>query len=426
VTNEPAAPSAQRQPGSRPHPDLPAGRDMIPQIKHIVVLMMENHSYDNHLGMLRRAGADGFTLGSHGKPVETNPYADGRTQHAFRMPTTCQTLGHPSQSWDACHIQRANGRLDGFVISGSGPVAMGYWQRDDLPFYYSLASVFPIADRYFCSLLGPTFPNRRYLMAATSIGMINDTVPSPTAYPKNGTIFDRLHDAGVPWKDYFSVTSIASQLALFPPLLVKYAGNLRPVIEFYEDAQAGTLPGLSLVEPNYGIYSEESPQNIALGERFAAKVINAVMSGPAWESTLLIWCYDEHGGYYDHVDPPQAIPPDDIPPDVNGGNAYSGFSRYGFRVPCAVISPWSRPNYVSHNVFDHTSICALVEAKWNLAAMTRRDANAHNMLDMLDLSQPHFKQPPHLAKPLLEQNLGALECIITGPGTIPPPGSVSH
>jgi phospholipase C len=426
VTSQPAAASTQRQPGSLPHPDLPAGRDMIPQIKHIVVLMMENHSYDNHLGMLHRAGADGFTLGNDGKPVETNPYADGSTQHAFRMPTTCQTFGHPSQSWDACHTQRANGRLDGFVISPSGPVAMGYWQRDDLPFYYSLASVFPIADRYFCSLLGPTFPNRRYLMAATSMGMINDTVPSPTAYPQNGTIFDRLHDAGIPWKDYFSLTSIASQLALFPPLLVKYAGNHRSINEFYEDAQAGTLPGLSLVEPNYGIYSEESPQNIALGERFAAKVINAVMSGPAWESTLLIWCYDEHGGYYDHVDPPQAIPPDDIPPSVNGGNAYSGFSRYGFRVPCAVISPWSRPNYVSHNVFDHTSICALVEAKWNLAAMTRRDANAHNMLDMLDLSQPHFKQPPQLAKPLLEQNLGALECLVTGPGTIPPPGSVTH
>jgi phospholipase C len=426
VTSQPAATSTQRQPGSRPHPDLPAGRDMIPQIKHIVVLMMENHSYDNHLGMLHRAGADGFTLGSDGKPVETNPYADGSTQHAFRMPTTCQTFGHPSQSWDACHTQRANGRLDGFVISPSGPVAMGYWQRDDLPFYYSLASVFPIADRYFCSLLGPTFPNRRYLMAATSMGMINDTVPSPTAYPQNGTIFDRLHDAGVPWKDYFSVSSIASQLALFPPLLVKYAGNLRSINEFYEDAQKGTLPGLSFVEPNYGIYSEESPQNIALGERFAAKVINAVMSGPAWESTLLIWCYDEHGGYYDHVDPPQAIPPDDIPPSVNGGNAYSGFSRYGFRVPCAVISPWSRPNYVSHNVFDHTSICALIEAKWNLAAMTRRDANAQNMLDMLDLSQPHFKQPPQLAKPLLEQNVGALECLVTGPGTIPPPGSVTH
>jgi hypothetical protein len=164
-----------------------------------------------------------------------------------------------------------------------------------LPFYYSLASVFPIADRYFCSLLGPTFPNRRYLMAATSMGMINDTVPGPTDYPQNGTIFDRLHGAGVSWKDYFSLASIASQLALFPPLLVKYAGNLQPVSEFFEDAQAGNLPGFSLVEPNYGLDSEESPQNIALGERFAAQVINAVMNGPGWESSLLIWGYDEHG-----------------------------------------------------------------------------------------------------------------------------------
>jgi phospholipase C len=399
---------------------------MIPQVKHIIVLMMENHSYDNHLGMLRREGADGFTLGSDGKPVETNPYANGWTQHAFRMPTTCQTPLHPNQSWQDSHTQRAAGRLDGFVISASGSVSMGYWQREDLPFYYSLASVFPIADHYFCSLLGPTFPNRRYLMAATSIGMINDTIPGLTDYPQNGTIFDRLHDAGISWKDYYSITSIASQLALFPPLLVKYPGNLRPVEEFFDDAEAGTLPGFCIIEPNYGLDSEETPQNIALGERFAAKVINSVMTGPGWENSLLIWCYDEHGGYFDHVDPPRAIPPDDIPPDTDGGNAYSGFSRYGFRVPCAVVSPWSRPNYVSHNVFDHTSICALVEAKWNLAAMTRRDANAQNMLDMLDLSQPTFKQPPPLAKPLLQDNLGALECIITGPGTIPPPDSVTH
>jgi len=397
---------------------------MIPQIKHIVVLMMENHSYDNHLGMLRRAGADGFTLGSDGKPVETNPYADGRTQHAFRMPTTCQTLGHPSQSWDACHIQRANGRLDGFVISGSGPVAMGYWQRDDLPFYYSLASVFPIADRYFCSLLGPTFPNRRYLMAATSIGMINDTVPSPTAYPQNGTIFDRLHDAGVPWKDYFSVTSIASQLALFPPLLVKYAGNLRSVNEFYEDAQAGTLPGLSLVEPNYGIYSEESPQNIALGERFAAKVINAVMSGPAWESTLLIWCYDEHGGYYDHVPPPPATEPDHVlPHSLRGGigplrwlakhtglwprlralDSRDGrYDRYGFRVPAVVVCPYAKADYASSTPFDHTSALKLIEEKWNLPPLTRRDASATAPWDLIDLSAvPPFLNPPVLPAPTI-------------------------
>ena len=183
---------ALRKPGSLPYPRLRAGTDTIPQIKHIVVLMMENHSYDNHLGMLRRAGADGFTLGSNGLPLALNPYPDGRLQHAFRMPTTCQLSGHPSQSWADSHTQLDGGKLNGFVKSASGPVAMGYWERADLPFYYSMASAFPIADRYFCSVLGQTFPNRRYLMAATSLGMINDTVPNPFQYPSNGTIF-------VPW-----------------------------------------------------------------------------------------------------------------------------------------------------------------------------------------------------------------------------------
>ena len=132
--------------------------------------MMENHSYDNKLGMLRRPGADGFRLGRDGLPLATNPYANGDIQHAFRMPTTCQLNGHPSQAWLDSHIQFDNGRNDGFVESGSGPVAMGYWEQADQPFYYSLASVFPIADRYFCSVLGQTYPNRRYLISATSIG----------------------------------------------------------------------------------------------------------------------------------------------------------------------------------------------------------------------------------------------------------------
>ncbi len=411
-----------RQPGSLPYPRLPAGTDTIPQIKHIVVLMLENHSYDNHLGMLGRRGADGFTLGPDGKPVAVNPYPNGEIQHAFRMPTTCQLTGKPSQAWTDSHIQLDGGKLDGFVKSGSGPVSMGYWQRADLPFYYSLASVFPIADRYFCSLLGQTFPNRRYLMAATSLGMINDTVPGLTDYPANGTIFDRLHKAGVPWMDYFSVLPT---LALFPPLLVKYPSRLAPVSDFFSAAAAGTLPGFCLVEPNYGSTSEEDPQNIAQGEQFAAEVIDAVMRGPGWKSTLLIWVFDEHGGYYDHVVPPRAIPPDNIPPQTNGGPAYTGFAQYGFRVPCAVVSPWARPNYVSHQVFDHTSICALAEAKWNMPAMTRRDANARNMLDMLDLSRPAFLTPPKLARPLLDVDPHALACNTSGPGTIPPPGSVT-
>jgi phospholipase C len=416
---------AQRKPGTRPYPGLAAGTDTLPQVKHIVVLMMENHSYDNHLGMLQRPGADGFALGPDGRPLAVNPYPDGRLQHAFRMPTTCQLSGQPSQSWLNSHAQFDGGKLDGFVTSGSGPVSMGYWEQADLPFYYSLASVFPLADRYFCSVLGPTFPNRRYLLAATSIGMINDTVPGLTDYPSSGTIFDLLHKAGVPWKDYYSVRSLAPTVALFPPLLAKYPSRIAPVDKFFSDAAAGKLPGVSLVEPDYGTQSEEDPQNIASGEQFAAQVVAAVMQGPGWQNTLLIWTFDEHGGYYDHVIPPSAIAPDNIPPDTDGGPAYQGFARYGFRVPCAVISPWARPHYVSHKVFDHTSICALIETKWNLPAMTWRDANANNMLDMLDLSRPAFRQPPPLARPLLDSTPGALGCSKSGPGAIPPAGSIS-
>jgi phospholipase C len=408
-----------RRPGSLPYPGLRPGTDTIPQIKHIVVLMMENHSYDNHLGMLGRAGADGFALGADGKPAAVNRYADGRVQHAFRMPTTCQLSGHPSQSWADSHAQLNGGRLDGFVTSGSGPVAMGYWERADLPFYYSMASAFPIADRYFSSVPGQTFPNRRYLMAATSLGMVNDTPPGLDDYPENGTIFDRLHNAGVTWRDYFSALPT---IGLFPPLLVRHPGQVTTVGHFFPDAAAGTLPGFCLVEPDYGSQSEENPQNIAAGERFAARVIDALMRGPGWKNTLLIWTFDEHGGYYDHVVPPAAIAPDTIVPD---GPAFTGFRQYGFRVPCAVISPWARPGYVSHRVFDHTSICALAEAKWNLRALTYRDANAQNMLDMLDLSRPAFLRPPRLARPLLDTDPGAIACSKNGPGTIPPPGSVS-
>jgi phospholipase C len=412
-----------RKPGSLPYPNLPPGRDTIPLIEHIVVLMMENHSYDNKLGMLGRAGADGFTLGKGGKPVETNPYPGGKKiQHAFRMPTTCQLTGQPSQEWEQSHIQYASGKNDGFVESTSGPVAMGYWQQQDQPFYYSLASQFPIADRYFCSVLGQTFPNRRYLLAATSLGMVDDTFP--LGYPKNGTLFDALDKYGISWRNYYDTTP---STLLFPQLYFSNFGKkVVPLTQFFHDAADGHLPGYCIVDPDYSTHSEEDPQNIALGETFAAQVVNAVMHGKDWATTLLIWTYDEHGGYYDHVPPPRAIPPDGIPPSPpNGEPKYDGFARYGFRVPCAFVSPWARKDHVSHTVYDHSSICKLVETKWNLPAMTYRDANAANMLDMLDLRHPAFIEPPTLAEPLYNTDADAVICSLTGPGTIPPPGSVT-
>jgi len=413
-----------RMPGSLPYPHLPIGTDTISQIKHIVVLMMENHSYDNRLGMLKRPGADGFSFDKNGKPTATNPYRNGDIQHAFRMPTTCQLKGHPAQDWVASHTQYARGRLDGFVKSGSGPVSMGYWQWADQPFYYSLAKLFPIADRYFCSLLGQTDPNRRYLMSATSLGLVSDDLSKVVQYPKHGTIFDRLNARKISWKNYFSTLPTT---ALYIKLFEKNQSKIVNIKHFFEDAASGNLPSFSLVDPDFMVKSEENPQNVAAGEQFAAKVINAVMSGPAWAHTLLIWTYDEHGGYYDHVRPPKTIAPDNIPPDVpKGVSKYEGFTRLGFRVPFAIVSPWARANYVSHQVFDHSSICALVEAKWNLPSMTLRDANANVMLDMLDFSKPTFATPPKLAEPLLTMHpFKAARCDVAGPGQIPPPGSVT-
>ncbi len=258
--------------------------------------------------------------------------------------------------------------------------------------------------------------------------MVNDGIPNPFDYPANGTIFDSLHRVGVPFADYFATlhsTLPASTAALFPRLLLKYSDQIQGVDDFFGAAKAGTLPGFCLVEPDYFSNSGENPENIVHGEKFAAQVIDAVMAGPGWKNTLLIWNFDEHGGYYDHVRPPAALAPDNIPPDIETGSAYTGFKQYGFRVPCVVVSPWARPNYVSHQVFDHTSVLALVEAKWNLPAMTYRDANAKNMLDMLDLSKPAFLHPPRLARPLIDSDPDALACSSTGPGTIPPRGSVS-
>jgi phospholipase C len=425
-----------RPPGSLPYPKLPAGTDTIPQVEHIVVLMMENHSYDNRHGMLFRPGADGFRIGRNGLPTAANPYPNGQVQHAFRMPTTCQLSAQPSQEWTASHNAYDNGRMDGFVSTPIDPltteivggVAMGYWQAEDQPFYYSLYRHFPIADRYFCSVLGQTFPNRRYLLAATSIGQIDDTTPALTDYPANGTIFDELDKHGITWKDYISSpVPTSSSLALFPQLYLKNA-TTKIVLntEFFTDAAAGTLPNYCLVEPDYGHQSEENPQNIAVGEEFAASVVNAVINGPAWDRTVLLLTYDEHGGYYDHVPPPAAIPPDSIGPDlVPGENGFDGFARYGFRVPFALVSPWARKDFVSHDVYDHTSILKLVETKWNLPALTYRDANAAPMLDLLDLRRPSFATPPKLAQPLAVTDPSALTCSVNGPGTIPPAGSVT-
>jgi phospholipase C len=139
---------------------------------------------------------------------------------------------------------------------------------------------------------------------------------------------------------------------------------------------------------------------------------------------MLIWTYDEHGGYYDHVPPPPAIAPDDVPPALKAGDPPGGFDRYGFRVPSGVVSPYAKKDFVSHTLYDHTSILKTVEEKWNLPALTRRDANANSLFDMLDLTKkPAFLNPPRL--PAAPNPAPKAGCLSSGPGVIPPPSAVT-
>ncbi len=458
--------------GPRPAPSLPIGTDLLPQIEHIVVLMMENHSYDNYFGMLRGRG-EGFTLGADGEPEVSNAGADGEAVRAHHLPATVQQSQAPSQSWHASHLQWGGGKCDGFVTSTQtvlpdagvdAATSMGYWSEDDLPFYYGLARTFPLADHWFSSCLGPTFPNRRFLIAGTAHGLIDDLPFDLFDYPPAGTIFDMLTRHGISWVNYHPVASDRSRFRryahhkrrmarrrllsaarwfrgvtqgiqkdlqftanVYPLGIGRYMMHVRSTDQFFTDADNGTLPAFSIVDPDFDNYSEENPQDIRKGESFAAEVINRVMRGKGWPRTLLIWVYDEHGGYHDHVSPPAAIPPDDVEgrsligsptrlhallrpifPGLvkNAENLAEGphrYDRYGFRVPAVIVSPYARPDYVCTKVLDHTSVLKLLEQKWNLPALTARDAAASPPLDALDLTgPPAFLDAPSLPEPRLK------------------------
>ncbi len=177
-----------------------------------------------------------------------------------------------------------------------------------------------------------------------------------------------------------------------------HSPRVRHFSRFLSDVAGGRLPQFTFLDPNYSTTSQENPQDIQLGERFIAEVVQALMHAKTWKHTALFITYDEHGGYYDHVPPPAAIVPDSIPPDLAPGDVPAAFDRYGFRVPMIVVSPWAKPHYVSRAITDHTSITAFVERKWNLPAMTYRDANAHPMTDYFNFHKPHLLVPPKLAK----------------------------
>ena len=389
---------------------------------------------------------------------------------AYHARSTVQQDGVPCQSWSSSHAQWAGGKLSGFVTSteqtapeGDKTAAMSYWTDRDLPFYHGLARTFPLAERWFSSCLGPTFPNRRFLLAGTANGLMDDLPFNLLDRPRAGTIMDMLTRHGISWVNYrpcgsgqsgfrhymryrhrrarHSLTSLGRPLrktgdvfkrdiqftaALYPLGLLGYMAHVRSIEQLFADADSGNLPSFCIIDPDFRSFSEENPQDIRKGESFAAEVISRVMHGPGWADTLLIWTYDEHGGYYDHVAPPAAIPPDDVRGRSRVAHASllrsvlkilfpgyvqhaeqlvagpAAYDTYGFRVPAVIISPYARPGCVLSDIFDHTSVLKLIEEKWNLPSLTRRDAAATSPLGALDLTAPPpFLTPPRLPAPAL-------------------------
>ncbi len=419
-----SAAAAMRVPDSLPDPRRPAGTATAAlPFDHVVVVMMENHSFDNLLGALPRSGqpkAQGLRFTAAGAARNYNPGPSGKV-HSYPFTSTAQGSG-VSQTWNATHQQIDGGKMDGFVQSVDSIQPMGYWTPDVLPFAYSLAKTFTLANRWFSSAPCQTYPNRRFLMAGTAYGNIStDSESLKDPPPPNGTIFDRMHAYGVSWRNYFTDLP---QTAIIPSIVEKYPSNISTIAQFYADCAAGSLPSVSFVDPEFGAASdvgstlrtlpglealgaklettggdEEDPQDMSYGENWAYSALNAVLHSPAWPRTLLIYTYDEHGGYYDHVPPPSAIAPDSIPPKLGPEDVAGGYDIYGPRVPAVVVSPYAKANAVTEVVHDHTSVLATIEAKWNLPFLTYRDANAKTVSDFLDLSHASFMEPPTIAAP---------------------------
>jgi phospholipase C len=382
--------------------DAPLGPDI--PIDTIVVLMFENRSFDHLLGHLPDVGvtdvdvapASTSNLSSAGAPVAW--FHD--TQYCF-----CDT----NHEWSGSHREWNNGANDGFVTENEneggcppdGTRAMSYYTSADLPYFYSLAKTFSVSDRNFCSLLGPTFPNREYLYAATSYGRTVNQIFTD----KRLTLFSRLDDASVPWHVYFS--SLPG-FGVFLDTYTSHLDNTSPLSAFFEDAAAGNLSAVNFVDPNlrdeYGGGDDfHPPGDVQNGEALLKQVVDAILASPQWSRTALFITFDEHGGLYDHVPPPPACPPDAIDPIVQPGDVMAKFDRLGFRVPLIVVSPWAKAHHVSHVVSDHTSIDKFIEARFNLPTLTARDANADPLFDMFDFSGAQLMLPPALTPPSLDQ-----------------------
>ncbi len=346
-----------------------------PPFDHVVVVMMENRSFDHFLGWL--PGADGRQAGL------TYVDLDGVAQPTRPLAPDYQGCGHPDpdHSYEGGRVEYDGGRCDGWLRAGSNDeYAIGYYGRRDLAFLGRAVPQWTTFSRYFCSILAETYPNRIYQHAGQT-----DRIHNTTALCTLPTIWDRLADAGLTGRYYYGDIPF---LALWG---AKYQPISRPYEAFEADCAAGTLPQVAYVDPRFldeesGTSGDDHPHaDIRNGEAFMDRIYRAVTSSPAWPRTVMVFNYDEWGGFFDHVPPPAAPIP---AADAAAGNEDG---LLGFRVPCLLVSPWARRGYVAKELFDHTSILRMIEDRWSLPPLTVRDASANSLAGALAAGRPDVR-----------------------------------
>ena len=369
---------------------------------------------------------------------------------SFKLLTQCSE--NTSPSWNESHVDwglndptgNMPAQLNGFVYTAAhdarvvgfhdkrGRRAMGYYNSSDLNYYYFMASNFATSDRWFAPVMSRTHPNREYLIAATSQGTVypigannNDSQPLTAT-----TIFQELQAANVTWKIYVNPTnsgcsgppyapacllesSYVKQFQWGQSIPTNFPNNIGtigvPNSDFDNDLKNGTLPQVVQIEPASNAGLDEHPTNNDLapsrtqwGAAYVASIVNSVMASSYWKDSAFILTYDEGGGLYDHVSPAAAVIPDGIrPKDLFAGDICTqttgptcNFRFTGYRVPLLVISPFTKKNYVSHTSADFTAILKLIEARFGLLALTKRDAAQMDMTEFFDFSNPPWLTPP--------------------------------
>jgi phospholipase C len=418
-------------------------------VDHVVVLMLENRSFDHMLGFLYPGN-----VSSSGQPfdgltgTESNPGSDSKPVTVFRIEPATPSAYYmpgavPGEGYMATNDQlygSDNGPASaGEAASGQGFVKnfgytlgweskqpkrwpmvpgtaegdiMGCYTPEALPVLSALARGYAVCDQWFASVPTETLPNRAFACAATSQGHMDDKTHTFTS----PTIFGLLDAAGLGWAIYgYHAEPLTKNT--FTQISTASAGHFGKFADFGAAAAAGTLPPYTFLEPGWGSKgnSQHPNYNVALGEQLIHDVYQALRSGPGWPGTLLVITYDEHGGCYDHVPPPWGA----APPDSSAGEFGFGFDRFGVRVPTVLVSPLIAPGTVYRapaggTPLDHTSVLRTVEQRWKLPALTARDAAAPAFGDVLTLAAPRTD----------DVLAGVTVPVASGPG--PAAGTVSH